>query len=53
MRVVEDPDDLIRSFDAAAREALAAFGDESVYVEKYLDSPGTSRSRSWGTGGAR
>jgi acetyl-CoA carboxylase biotin carboxylase subunit len=39
MRVVEDPEDLVRSFEAAAREALAAFGDESVYIEKYLDSP--------------
>jgi len=39
MRVVEREEDLIRAFDAAQREALAAFGDDSVYLERYLDSP--------------
>jgi len=39
MRVVETPDELPRAFEAAAREALAAFGDGSVYLERYLGRP--------------
>jgi len=39
MRVVVEPEELPRSFDAARREALAAFGDGSVYLERYLDRP--------------
>ncbi|MDZ7779917.1 MAG: acetyl-CoA carboxylase biotin carboxylase subunit [Gemmatimonadota bacterium] len=39
MRVVAEPDELPRAFDAAQREALAAFGDDSVYLERYLDRP--------------
>jgi acetyl-CoA carboxylase biotin carboxylase subunit len=39
MRVVDTPDDLPRAFEAAAREAQAAFGDPSVYLEKYLVGP--------------
>ena len=39
MRVVEDEPSLARAFDAARREAEAAFGDGSVYVEKYLGRP--------------
>ena len=39
MRVVEKPEDLTRAFEAASREALAAFGDGSVYIERYLARP--------------
>ena len=39
MRVVEDEADLARAFEAAQREAQAAFGDGSVYVERYLGRP--------------
>jgi acetyl-CoA carboxylase, biotin carboxylase subunit len=39
MRVVERPEDMRSSFEAAQREALSAFADGSVYVEKYLKSP--------------
>jgi acetyl-CoA carboxylase biotin carboxylase subunit len=39
MRVVEDPDELVRAFEAASREALAAFGDGAVYLEKFLHAP--------------
>ena len=39
MRVVEGPDDIERAFDAAVREATAAFGDGTVYLERYLDNP--------------
>jgi acetyl-CoA carboxylase biotin carboxylase subunit len=39
MRVVERDSDLPRSFEAAQREAQAAFGDGSLYLERYLDRP--------------
>jgi acetyl-CoA carboxylase, biotin carboxylase subunit len=39
MRVVENAEGCARAFEAAAREAEAAFGDGSVYVEKYLGRP--------------
>lgn len=39
MRIVEAPDELPRAFDAASREATAAFGDGSVYLERYLGRP--------------
>jgi acetyl-CoA carboxylase biotin carboxylase subunit len=39
MRVVRSPDDLLPSFAAASREAESAFGDGSVYVERFLDGP--------------
>ncbi len=39
MRVVREADELAASYEAASREAQAAFGDGSVYVEKYLDGP--------------
>ncbi len=37
MRVVEDESKLDAAFTEASREAGAAFGDGSVYVEKYLE----------------
>ena len=39
MRVVHTASEIESAFGAASREALAAFGDGSVYIEKYLDSP--------------
>jgi len=39
MRVVERPEDLADALEAAAREAEAAFGDGTVYCERYLSSP--------------
>ena len=39
MRVVEDPASLERAFNAATREAQAAFGDGSLYLERFLDAP--------------
>ena len=39
MRVVADPSRLPRAFEAARREAEAAFGDGSVYLERYLPRP--------------
>ncbi|MGB1627770.1 MAG: acetyl-CoA carboxylase biotin carboxylase subunit [Miltoncostaeaceae bacterium] len=37
MRRVEGPAELDRAFENAAQEALAAFGDGSLYVEKLLE----------------
>ncbi len=39
MRVARDPEDFARSFQLARSEALSAFGNGEVYVEKYLDRP--------------
>jgi acetyl-CoA carboxylase, biotin carboxylase subunit len=39
MRVAKDPDDFARSFQLARSEALSAFGNGDVYVEKYLERP--------------
>ncbi len=39
MRVSTDPDDFTRSFQLARSEALSAFGNGEVYIEKYLDRP--------------
>ncbi len=39
MRVVSDPSEVARAFEAAAREASAAFGDGRVYLERYLERP--------------
>jgi acetyl-CoA carboxylase, biotin carboxylase subunit len=39
MRVVKTEEEIERAFDAAGNEAQAAFGDRSVYIEKYLDGP--------------
>ncbi len=39
MRVALDADDFARSFQLARSEALSAFGNGDVYVEKYLARP--------------
>jgi acetyl/propionyl-CoA carboxylase alpha subunit len=39
MRVVRTPDDLDEALAAARREAAAAFGDDSVFCERYLERP--------------
>ncbi len=39
MRVVREEEELPRALEAASREAKSAFGDGSVYVEKFLDGP--------------
>jgi acetyl/propionyl-CoA carboxylase alpha subunit len=39
MRVVRSPGDLQVAFDAASREALSAFGDGTVFLERYVESP--------------
>ena len=39
MRVAQEPETFIKHFNAARREAEAAFGDPSVYLEKFLVRP--------------
>ncbi len=39
MRVSRGPDDLRDAFDEAKSEARSAFGDDAVYMEKYLEKP--------------
>ena len=39
MKVAEDADALVRAFDMARQEAAAAFGNDAIYVERYLPSP--------------
>jgi acetyl-CoA carboxylase, biotin carboxylase subunit len=39
MRIVHDRNSLASAFRAAQSEALSAFGDSRVYIEKYLENP--------------
>ncbi|MBK9064778.1 MAG: ATP-grasp domain-containing protein [Acidobacteria bacterium] len=39
MRIVRDPSELSEAISSCRREAAAAFGDATVYVEKYLERP--------------
>ena len=39
MRLARTPDDLEEALNAARQEALAAFGDGTVYLERYLELP--------------
>lgn len=39
MRIVHEADDLHAAIDASAREAQAAFGDGTVYMEKFIEKP--------------
>lgn len=39
MRLVKNEADIVSAVRAARSEALAAFGDDSVYIEKYITSP--------------
>jgi acetyl-CoA carboxylase biotin carboxylase subunit len=39
MRLVKKEEDIVSSVSAAKSEAMTAFGDDAVYVEKYIESP--------------
>jgi acetyl-CoA carboxylase, biotin carboxylase subunit len=39
MRVVEQPEDLVKSISLTRQEAKTGFGDDTVYMEKYLTNP--------------
>ena len=39
MRIVNSADDMPREFEEAKNEAKKAFGDDKIFIEKYLKSP--------------
>jgi pyruvate carboxylase len=39
MRVVKKMEDLVPFFESASSEALASFGDGSVFIERFVDRP--------------
>ncbi|GAB2965414.1 ATP-grasp domain-containing protein [Amycolatopsis acidiphila] len=39
MRVVRGPDELLDAVEGARREAASAFGDGTVFLERFVDSP--------------
>jgi propionyl-CoA carboxylase alpha chain len=39
MRIVRASEDLLEAVEGARREAVTAFGDGTVFLERYLDSP--------------
>lgn len=39
IRIVRDEEELISSFETAKTEAKTAFGDDSMYIEKFIEEP--------------
>jgi acetyl-CoA carboxylase biotin carboxylase subunit len=39
MRLVRDKNELVQSYNMARSEAKSSFGDDTVYMEKYIESP--------------
>ena len=39
MRLVTRVEDIVEMYEAAKSEALSGFGDDTVYIEKYLEEP--------------
>lgn len=39
MRLVKEEKDIVSSINAAKSESMAAFNDDAIYVEKYIESP--------------
>jgi acetyl-CoA carboxylase, biotin carboxylase subunit len=39
MRLVKKEEDIVSSVSAAKSEAMTAFGNDAVYIEKYIESP--------------
>ncbi|NOR75252.1 MAG: acetyl-CoA carboxylase biotin carboxylase subunit, partial [Draconibacterium sp.] len=39
MRLIQDKSEVVSAVRAARSEALSSFGDDSVYIEKYITSP--------------
>lgn len=39
IRIARDKEELVKMFDTARREAMGAFGDDSMYMEKYIENP--------------
>jgi acetyl-CoA carboxylase biotin carboxyl carrier protein len=49
MKVANNEEELSLALSTARSEAGAAFGNDAVYIEKYLGRPATSKSRFWAT----
>ncbi|MDQ1266301.1 MAG: acetyl-CoA carboxylase, biotin carboxylase subunit [Bacteroidota bacterium] len=39
MRKVRNPEEFSESYEGASRESLKSFGDDSIYIEKYIENP--------------
>jgi acetyl-CoA carboxylase biotin carboxylase subunit len=39
MKICRDPNEIAKLFETASNEALAAFGDGSMYLERYVEQP--------------
>lgn len=39
MRICHDATDLQRAYTEARREAMTAFGDDTIFIEKYIENP--------------
>lgn len=39
MRIVNDGSEFVREFTTAQRESVTAFADDTMYIEKYIESP--------------
>ncbi len=39
IRIVHDPERLVTDFESAKAEAKAAFGDDTIYMEKFVEKP--------------
>lgn len=39
MRIARNSDELVHSFETASSEARNAFGDDTMYIEKYVENP--------------
>ncbi len=53
MRVVREEKELAQAIDMTRAEAKAAFNNDMVYMEKYLENPAISKSRFWPMGKGR
>ncbi len=53
MKVANGPDELERAFHTARSEAKAAFGNDAVYIEKYLATPRHIEVQVFGDGKGR
>ena len=53
MKVARSRDDISQQFSAARSEAKAAFGDDAVYIEKYLEKPRHIEIQVFGDGRGR
>ncbi len=53
MKVAQDPESLEQAFQTARSEAKAAFGNDEVYIEKYLTTPRHIEVQIFGDGKGR